>query len=89
MVRIAAHILDSKAGHFDPSRFKDLYEAARQALVRREAKGKPIEPPEQRAPDNVINLMDALRQSVAGRKRDRGAKSARAKRRTRRMRRAA
>jgi DNA end-binding protein Ku len=67
MVALAAHILDSKAGHFDPSRFKDQYETALKQLVRRKAKGKKIEPPAEKAePSNVVNLMDALRQSLKG-----------------------
>jgi DNA end-binding protein Ku len=69
MVSLASHILDTKAGHFDPSRFKDQYENALKALVRRKAKGKPIEAPEQKEePSNVINLMEALRRSVQGAK---------------------
>jgi len=66
-VKLAEHILDTKAGHFDPSKFKDEYEHALKTLVRRKAKGKTIEVPEERPePSNVINLMDALRQSVEG-----------------------
>ena len=66
-VKLAEHILDTKAGRFDPSRFKDEYENALKTLVRRKAKGKTIEVPEERPePSNVINLMDALRQSVEG-----------------------
>src|SRR6187551_3517050 len=42
MVALASHILDSKAAHFDPSSFKDEYENALKALVRRKATGKPI-----------------------------------------------
>ena len=65
MVALAAHILDMKAGHFDPSKFKDKYETALKALVRRKAKGKPIEPPAEREPEsNVVDLMDALRRSL-------------------------
>src|SRR5262249_57271244 len=68
-VKLAEHILDTKAGHFDPSKFKDEYENALKTLVRRKAKGKTIEVPEERPePSNVINLMDALRQSVEGTK---------------------
>jgi DNA end-binding protein Ku len=66
MVNLAAHILDSKAAHFDASKFKDEYENALKALLRRKAKGHTIEAPEKREePSNVINLMDALRQSLA------------------------
>ena len=65
MVELAGHILDTKAAHFDPSKFKDDYETALKALVRRKAAGKPIKAaePEQR-PSNVISLMDALKQSL-------------------------
>jgi Ku protein len=85
MVALAAHILDSKSGHFDPSKFKDQYENALKALVRRKAKGKPIEPPEEKEePSNVINLMEALRRSVSERKQRRGPKRAtKSRRRTR------
>ena len=67
MIELAAHILDSKAAHFDPSKFKDEYEDALKTLVRRKAAGKPVKvaEPEER-PSNVINLMDALQQSLKG-----------------------
>jgi DNA end-binding protein Ku len=67
MIELAAHILKTKAGHFDPSHFKDKYETALRALVRRKAAGKTIEGPREEVTSNVINLMDALRQSVKGR----------------------
>src|SRR5256885_4132360 len=67
MIELASHILDTKAGHFDPKKFKDEYEDALKALVRRKASGKPIKAAErEEKPDNVINLMDALRQSLKG-----------------------
>ena len=68
MVELASHILDTKAAHFDPSKFKDEYENALKTLVRRKAAGKPVKiaEPEER-PSNVINLMDALQQSLKGR----------------------
>ena len=75
MVELAGHILDTKAAHFDPTTFKDDYETALKALVRRKAAGKPLQAaaPEQR-PSNVISLMDALKQSLKpGAKRHAGA----------------
>jgi DNA end-binding protein Ku len=67
MVELAGHILDTKAAHFDPSKFKDEYENALKALVRRKAAGKPVKAVErQERPDNVVNLMDALKQSLKG-----------------------
>jgi Ku protein len=67
MVELASHILDSKAAHFDPSKFTDEYENALKALVRRKATGKPLKAaPREEKTDNVINLMDALKQSLKG-----------------------
>jgi Ku protein len=67
MIDLAAHILDSKASHFDPSKFKDEYETALKALVKRKAAGKSIKTVEKsEKPDNVISLMDALQQSLKG-----------------------
>ncbi len=67
MVVLASHILDSKAGHFDPAKLKDEYELALRKLVRRKASGKTIERQEQ-AEDrsNVIDLMEVLRKSLKG-----------------------
>ena len=68
MIELASHILDTKAGHFDPSKFKDEYEDALKTLVRRKAAGKPVKAAErEERPDNVISLMDALQQSLKGR----------------------
>src|SRR6202165_3877422 len=67
MVELASHILDSKAAHFDPSKFKDEYENALKTLVKRKAAGKPVKSAErEERPDNVISLMEALRQSLRG-----------------------
>jgi DNA end-binding protein Ku len=67
MVELASHILDTKAAHFDPGKFKDEYETALKALVKRKAAGKPVKAAEpEEKPDNVINLMDALKQSLKG-----------------------
>jgi DNA end-binding protein Ku len=67
MLSLASHILDSKAGHFEPSEFKDEFEAELRKLVKRKAAGKPIayQEPVQR-PSNVVNLMETLRRSVEG-----------------------
>jgi Ku protein len=67
MIELASHILDTKAAHFDPSKFKDEYENALKSLVRRKAAGKPVKTADrEKRPDNVISLMDALRQSLRG-----------------------
>jgi DNA end-binding protein Ku len=67
MIELASHILNTKAAHFDPSKFKDEYENALKTLVKRKAAGKPVKIPErEEKPDNVISLMDALKQSLKG-----------------------
>src|SRR5580692_8299629 len=68
MIELAGHILKTKAAHFDPTKFKDEYENALKKLVKRKAAGKPVKAaaPEERR-DNVISLMDALKQSLATR----------------------
>jgi DNA end-binding protein Ku len=64
MLDLAKHIVQQKSGHFDPSKFEDHYEAALQELLDKKQKGLPIGHAAKRAPDNVVNLMDALRASL-------------------------
>src|SRR6267154_3871884 len=85
MVELASHILDSKAAHFDPKKFKDEYEDALKTLVRRKAAGKPVKAAErEEKPDNVISLMDALRQSLKGKASAKRSAHSRARRATHR-----
>jgi DNA end-binding protein Ku len=63
MLDLAGHIVESKAGHFDPKDFEDQYEDALKDLIKQQA-GKPIERPQEPKRSNVVNLMDALRQSL-------------------------
>src|ERR1700686_2137778 len=64
MLDLASHIVETKVGHFDPSKFDDRYEDALKDLIKRKQSGKPIERPREREPAKVISLMDALRRSV-------------------------
>ena len=67
MLDLAEHILDTKAGHFDPKKFTDEYELELRKLVKRKAAGKKIEAPKPAADSGkVIDLMEALRRSVRG-----------------------
>ena len=84
MVELAGHILNTKAAHFDPSKFKDEYENALKTLVRRKAAGKPVKAVEHKErPDNVVNLMDALQQSLKGKASAKRTTHSRARRPTR------
>jgi DNA end-binding protein Ku len=64
MLELASHIVETKAGHFEPEKFEDQYEDALKELIRKKQSGQPIERPERREPAKVINLMDAFRRSV-------------------------
>jgi len=62
---LAVHIVETKVGHFEPEKFEDHYENALKDLIKKKQHGEKIEKPKERGPAEVINLMDALRQSVA------------------------
>src|SRR6201987_4394866 len=64
MLDLAVHIVDSKKGRYEPEKFEDEYESALKELLRKKQKGERIERPKEPARTNVVNLMDALRQSV-------------------------
>jgi len=66
MLTLAEHIVDSKAGDFDPLTFRDRYEEALLAYLRaKQAGAVPERKPTFAAPRRVINLMEALRRSLA------------------------
>src|SRR5262249_28775318 len=64
MLDLAIHIVDTKRGKFEPQKFEDHYENALKELLRKKQKGEKIERPREPARTNVVNLMEALRQSV-------------------------
>ena len=66
MLKLAVQILDSKKGHFDPSKFEDRYENALMELIKAKRAGKKPPVVAEAKPSNVINLMDALRKSARG-----------------------
>jgi DNA end-binding protein Ku len=66
MLDLAAHIIKTKSGHFNPEKFEDHYERALKELLRKKDRGEKIEVPHDREPAKVINLMEALRRSAKG-----------------------
>src|SRR4029077_9304408 len=63
MLDLAKHIVDQKSGHFKAANFEDHYEAALIDLINQKKAGHPITKAKVKTEGNVINLMDALRQS--------------------------
>src|SRR5437764_4117465 len=66
MLDLARHIVNQKAGGFDPEKFEDHYESALIDLINKKRAGKPITPKERPRGENVVDLMDALRKSIGG-----------------------
>jgi DNA end-binding protein Ku len=66
MLDLARHIVEQKAGNFEPDKFEDQYETALVDLINQKRAGKPITPKERPRGENVVDLMDALRKSVGG-----------------------
>ena len=69
MLKLAGHILQSKATDFDPSQFVDHYEeAVVEMLKKNQACTSVSREHAAPRPQNVVNLMDALRRSIAAEK---------------------
>jgi DNA end-binding protein Ku len=66
MLDLARHIVEQKAGRFEPGKFEDQYETALVDLINQKRAGKAITPKERPRGDNVVDLMEALRRSVGG-----------------------
>ena len=56
MLDLAKHIVQTKAGHFEPDKFEDRYETALREVINKKAKGEKIEATKPERPSNVINL---------------------------------
>lgn len=66
MLDLARHIVNQKAGRFEPEKFEDQYESALIELINLKRAGKTIKPKDRPRGENVVDLMDALRKSVGG-----------------------
>jgi len=65
MVAIAESIIERRSGPFDPASFHDQYQDALRELVAKKTKGQVVAPREVDEPPKVINLMEALKRSLA------------------------
>ena len=65
MLDLARHIVEQKMGSFEPEEFEDHYETALIDLINKKRNGIKIEKATPKSSGNVINLMDALKKSLA------------------------
>jgi DNA end-binding protein Ku len=67
MLKLAEHILETKTSEVEPATFADHYEEAVVKMLQKKQAGMPVPKGSERpaAPANVVNLMDALRRSIA------------------------
>src|SRR5687767_6729276 len=69
MLDLAKHIVEQKSGSFEPEQFEDRYESALVELINQKRNGLPIAAKAApKSSGNVINLMDALKRSLASEK---------------------
>jgi DNA end-binding protein Ku len=66
MLDLAKHIVNQKASTFEPEKFEDHYEAALTELINAKRNGKTVGAKPRPKGDNVVDLMDALKRSIAG-----------------------
>jgi DNA end-binding protein Ku len=65
MVAIAETIIKRRSGHFDPTTFRDRYQEALRELIEAKMKGLPVTPKQISSPAPVLDLMAALKSSLA------------------------
>jgi len=66
---LAEQLLDAMAGHWEPNKFKDTFSARVLELVHKKDKGQEIAAPAAKAkPGKVVDLMEALKATLAGAK---------------------
>src|SRR4051794_11207504 len=67
MMKLAQHIIRTKSAEFDPSMLEDHYRGALLRILRKKHAKRPTQSaaPVKPSRENVVNLMDALRRSIA------------------------
>jgi DNA end-binding protein Ku len=64
-VEMAKTLIENLAGTWDPERYHDRYRNELLDLLRKKAEGEPLPEHAEEEPGEVVDLMEALRQSVA------------------------
>ncbi|HZT91938.1 MAG TPA: Ku protein [Gaiellaceae bacterium] len=72
-VEMAKTLIENLAAKWDPAKYRDRYRNALLDLLEKKAEGEPLPEPRAEAEGEVVDLMEALRQSVQATKRRRAA----------------
>jgi DNA end-binding protein Ku len=67
-IEMARSLIDSLSEPWNPQAFQDAYREALLEIVEKKLAGQPIEAPAEEAPARVVDLMEALKASVAAAK---------------------
>jgi len=81
MLDLAKHIVQQKSADFEPGKFEDRYETALTELINEKRSGRTVAARPRPRGDNVVDLMDALKRSLAGGQQSAPTKAAKSKRR--------
>jgi DNA end-binding protein Ku len=69
-LEMARQLVASLVGEFEPEEFENEYRGALRAMLEAKLAGEEIVAPEQPAPAPVVDLMEALKESVAQAQKD-------------------
>ena len=70
-VEMAKSLVENLSGSFKPEKYDDTYRQELLALIRKKAKGAKLPEPQVEEEAEVVDLMEALRESVAATKKQR------------------
>ena len=68
---MAKMLIENLAAKWEPEKYHDRYRTELLDLLAKKAKGKPLPEPKEEEGDEVVDLMEALRQSVEATKKKR------------------
>ena len=64
-LKLAGQLIDTLAAKFDPKKFHDEYQTNLQRLIEQKQKGERVTASKSEKPSPVVNILDALRKSLA------------------------
>jgi DNA end-binding protein Ku len=64
-LKLAGQLIDTLSGKFDPAKFHDEYQTNLQRLIEQKQKGERVTVSKSEKPAAVVNILDALRKSLA------------------------